>query len=138
MSLNKFTDTEIGKKIGLKIGCAELDCENLIVENISVNGAEFNEIKTDAINSKSVDNKIKTNADWEFKNGEVLIYNTQTPGAKESEGALHIIANEAEGTVIVEERAGNGASYEIQLHPYIREIYGCIQMKGRSSQQDVI
>ena len=133
MSLNKFTDTEIGKRIGLKIGCAELDCENLIVENISVDGAEFDEIKTDAINSKSEDNKIKTDADWEFRNGEVLIYNTIVPGAKESEGALHIIANEAEGTVIVEERAGGGAKYQIQLHPYIGEIVGCIEMKGRSS-----
>jgi len=133
MSLNKFTNTDIGKKIGLKIGCADLDCENLIVENVSVNVAEFNEIKTDVINSKSLDNKIETNADWEFDNGGILIYNTQATGAKVNEGALHIIANEAEGTVIVEERAGNGAKYQIQLHPYISEIVGCIEMKGRSS-----
>ena len=45
MSLNKFSNTDIGKKIGLKIGCSELDCENLIVDNISVEGASFDEIK---------------------------------------------------------------------------------------------
>ena len=133
MSLNKFTNTDIGKKIGLKIGCADLDCENLIVDNVSVNVAEFNEIKTDAINSKSLDNKIITNADWEFDNGGVLIYNNIAPGVKVNEGALHIISNETEGTVIVEERAGNGAKYQIQLHPYIAETVGCIEMKGRNS-----
>ena len=34
MSLNKFFDLELGKAIGLKIGCVDMDCGNMVVNNI--------------------------------------------------------------------------------------------------------
>jgi hypothetical protein len=36
MSLNKFSNLEIGKLVGLKIGCAEMDCGTMVANNIVI------------------------------------------------------------------------------------------------------
>lgn len=62
MSLNKFTDTQIGKDIKLQIGCDTLECETLISENQTTNVLFTTTINTDVIN-------ISTNDDQQIEFG---------------------------------------------------------------------
>ena len=57
MSLNKFTNLQIGKDIGLKIGAYEIECENIIVtNNITLpDNLTVDTLNTTNLNVKTVD-----------------------------------------------------------------------------------
>ena len=55
MSLNKFTDIEKGKSLGLQIGCETLDCSNLVSESITFpDGGDLNAYDINVSNNLKV------------------------------------------------------------------------------------
>lgn len=61
MSLNKFLNLEVGKNLGLKIGCVEMDCGSMVVGDIVMpTGANIDAHDITA-NDITIENELKTN-----------------------------------------------------------------------------
>jgi hypothetical protein len=79
----------------------------------------------------STEGDLNVDGEINVKNGGVLIYQTGLVGiAPSREGCLHIVCNDGEGPLTVEERSGGGGRARIQLRPIVTGTQGAITMYG--------